>query len=385
VKKKLTVADAKLLLEAICAEHKGHDAEIMQGADGERLHALDVLAWINRFEPRASVSLKLAALFHDIDRVVNPKMGGGFKGDRSSRSYLLHKKRHARRSVRFIKPILLENGFPKALINRTEFLILHHDDLGEEVERIGDPELDHLVAADSFAFFTSIAPKLYAAEGPDRLRDKIQFMVQKLPENARATLWEHRLDHDVFEELKNDVIREYYLKNGRRERAYKYCPSCRKRLVRELINGRPHPTCAGCGFVFWNHAHPVTSVIIEDHGKILLVRRAFKPLQGYWCLPGGYIHYTELPQTAAIREVKEETNLDIQTQDLIGVYQIDNDPVGVNLDIIWTGLVLGGRLRTNEESTEAKYFDRNKLPLMIAYKHRQAIRDSDKEKGGCGQ
>jgi 8-oxo-dGTP diphosphatase len=130
--------------------------------------------------------------------------------------------------------------------------------------------------------------------------------------------------------------------------------------------------------VFWNHAHPVTSVIIEDHGRVLLLRRALKPLQGYWCLPGGYIHYSELPQTAAIREVKEETNLDIQTEDLIGVYQIDNDPIGVNLDIVWTGLVLGGRLCTNEESTEAKYFDRSTLPLLIAYKHRQAILDSDK-------
>ncbi len=348
----------------------------MQGAEGERLHALDVLSWVKRLNPDPTLALQLAALFHDIDRVVNPEMGGGFKGNRNTDEYLQHKKQHAGRSAAFVIPELARNGFDPETIARTEFLILHHDDSGEEVERYGDRELDALVAADTFGFFTSIAPKLFAAEGPDRLRDKIRFMIDKIPESARATLWETRLENQTFESLKNEVLRESYLNDGRRERAYRYCPTCGRDLKRKSIDGQSLLACEVCGFVFWNPPHPVTSVVIEREGKVLLIKRALKPLQSYWCLPGGYIRYAETPEAAAIREVKEETGLDVALGLLVGVYQIDNDPRGVNLDIIWTGSVVGSELIVNEESVAAQYFDYSSLPELIAYKHRQAIADS---------
>ncbi len=76
---------------------------------------------------------------------------------------------------------------------------------------------------------------------------------------------------------------------------------------------------------------------------------------------------------AAIREVKEETGLDVEINRLAGIYQIDNAPGGVSLDIIWKASVAGGLLQTNEESIEARYFEKETLPELIAYKHRQAI------------
>src|SRR5207244_4376997 len=105
--------------------------------------------------------------------------------------------------------------------------------------------------------------------------------------------------------------------HGQRERAYKYCPSCMNPLRRTLIDQQMLRACANCGFVFWNPPHPVTSVIIEDHKKVLLMKRALSPLKGYWCLPGGYIRYSETPEVAAVREVKEETGLDVDVNGLV--------------------------------------------------------------------
>ncbi|MFA4833798.1 MAG: NUDIX hydrolase [Patescibacteria group bacterium] len=170
------------------------------------------------------------------------------------------------------------------------------------------------------------------------------------------------------------------MKNNPREKEYKFCPSCTTKLSRKLIDKQKLLSCPKCGFVFWNNPKPVVSVILNKEGKILLIKRAQKPLIGYWCLPGGYVDYYEKPEEATIREVKEETNLNVKIKKLIGVYQIDNDPRGINLDIIYSGLITKGEIKLNEESQEFKFFTIDKLPRLIAYKHRQAIRDWKKIK-----
>src|SRR3989338_5292771 len=62
------------------------------GFDGEKNHALDVYKWVKEIKKNASTTLKIAALFHDIDRIITPGVGAGFKGDRTSREYKEHKK-----------------------------------------------------------------------------------------------------------------------------------------------------------------------------------------------------------------------------------------------------------------------------------------------------
>ena len=57
-------------------------------------------------------------------------------------------------------------------------------------------------------------------------------------------------------------------------------------------------------------------VIILNQGKILLIHR-LKSGQEYYVLPGGSIEKGETPQQAAIREIKEETNLDIYLERLV--------------------------------------------------------------------
>ena len=72
--------------------------------------------------------------------------------------------------------------------------------------RLNDIELNALVAADSFAFFTSFAQKILQDEGEERLRDKIKFMVQKMPAELQKILRQHQLNDPRFEVLKDEVI-----------------------------------------------------------------------------------------------------------------------------------------------------------------------------------
>lgn len=369
-----TIQSAKKLLREVCIKFNFNNKDIMQGVRGEEAHVLDVLRWVEKLNPKASVSLKLAALFHDIDRVITPKVGGGFKGDRNSKKYLRHKKDHARRSAEFIIPLLKKNKIANgATLKKARFLIVHHDDTGEEVAKINDSELNYLVSADSFAFFTSIAPKLFKAEGKERIKDKIRFMTDKLPDFARRLLRKQQLKNNIFNDLKNEIIGEYYVLNNPRDEEYKFCPTCSAKLARNRVDGKKLLSCSKCGFVFWNNPKPVVSVIIKKTNKVLLLKRAREPLKDYWCLPGGYVNYSEKPEEAAIRETKEETGLDVEIKKLICVYQINNDPRGINLDIIYTGSVAGGKIKTNTEISEFKYFSANKLPELIAYKHRAVI------------
>ena len=164
------------------------------------------------------------------------------------------------------------------------------------------------------------------------------------------------------------------------EKDYKYCPTCKEKLVRSSIDDRQLLNCKNCGFIFWNNPKPVVSILLYEGKKILMLQRANEPLKDYWCLPGGYINYDETPEEAIKREAKEEAGIEITIDNLVGAYRIDNDPRGVDIDIIFSGKSVG-EINLNSESKDFKYFEIDKLPNKIAYKHREAISDWLKTQG----
>jgi hypothetical protein len=151
----------KLVDEAADAA-RTRGGEIMHGLEVERGHGQVVLEWVEKLLPNASVELKVAAILHDIDRLVTPVVAGGFKGDRNSAEYEAHKKAHAQRSATYAAAKLAEHDVSRKIIERVSHLIIHHDDMGVEVARLNDIELNALVAADSFAFFYLLRPKDFA-------------------------------------------------------------------------------------------------------------------------------------------------------------------------------------------------------------------------------
>ncbi|HMA35133.1 MAG TPA: NUDIX hydrolase [Chloroflexia bacterium] len=101
---------------------------------------------------------------------------------------------------------------------------------------------------------------------------------------------------------------------------YTYCPVCATPLAEQLRFDRPRPVCPACGFIHFLDPKLVAVVVVEHAGQILLARRNTEPGRGQWSFLGGYVDRGERVEDAAIREVREEANLDVVLDGLLGLY-----------------------------------------------------------------
>lgn len=165
-----------------------------------------------------------------------------------------------------------------------------------------------------------------------------------------------------------------------------YCLRCGKPLVKGQVDGEPRDLCPDCGWVYYPHLKVGAGGLIEESGKILLVKRARPPWQGYWYLPAGYVECDEEPSSAAVREVFEETGLNVRVLGLRDVYYYGDDPRGSGVLILYNCQVVGGKLALSSESIELQYFGVHDLPGNIAsIAHERAIAawcDEVKNNGG---
>jgi 8-oxo-dGTP diphosphatase len=77
--------------------------------------------------------------------------------------------------------------------------------------------------------------------------------------------------------------------------------------------------------------------IFNSEGAVLLIRRKHPPLVGSYALPGGFVEVGETVEAACIREVREETGLDIDEPNLVGVYsRPGRDPRGHTVSVAFT-------------------------------------------------
>ncbi|MGI8650210.1 MAG: NUDIX domain-containing protein, partial [Rubrobacter sp.] len=70
-------------------------------------------------------------------------------------------------------------------------------------------------------------------------------------------------------------------------------------------------------------------IVLPQSGGVVLIRRRNEPFEGQWCLPGGFVEVGESVEAAAVREMREETGLDVKLERLVGVYSDpERDPRG---------------------------------------------------------
>ena len=111
------------------------------------------------------------------------------------------------------------------------------------------------------------------------------------------------------------------------------------------------------------------SVIVIEEGKILLVRHE-KQGRTYWVLPGGGVDFGEPLEQAAVRELKEETSLDIKVDKLVFVDDfIPEDRHRHVVDVYFTAKVVGGKLTLGPDSVmrEVRYFPIEDLAELPFY------------------
>lgn len=161
-----------------------------------------------------------------------------------------------------------------------------------------------------------------------------------------------------------------------------YCPLCGAKLEPIQRGGRERGLCPRCRILYYDNPLPATAAVVMDQeGRLLLVKRAKEPAAGRWSLPGGFIEGEESPVEGVKRELQEETGLRGEVKGLIGVFH-DQSPLYGPLVIIGYGLELvGGELRPGDDAEEAAFFSPEDMP-EIAFKSHKELAEEARRRWG---
>ena len=118
-----------------------------------------------------------------------------------------------------------------------------------------------------------------------------------------------------------------------------------------------------------NNLVPAASAVVaDDQGRILLMRRSDNDL---WSIPGGGMEVGERIGDTAVREVKEETGLDVEIDHLVGIYsnprhvvEYSDGEIRQQFSVCFACRVVGGGLMTSDESLEVGFFRPDEIESM---------------------
>jgi len=134
------------------------------------------------------------------------------------------------------------------------------------------------------------------------------------------------------------------------------CPKCQKEIE---VYRNPIPT---------------VDIIIEIESKgIVLIKRKNPPYG--WAIPGGFVDYGESLEEAAIREAKEETNLDVKLIKQFHTYSDPKrDPRHHNISTVYIAKC-EGIPKAKDDAIEVGIFIKSNLPEEVAFDHRSILAD----------
>lgn len=142
---------------------------------------------------------------------------------------------------------------------------------------------------------------------------------------------------------------------------YSFCPKCGGALGRRSLKAcePARLVCRVCGFVFFLDPKVAVGTVVSQEGRVLLLRRGIEPAYGKWVFPGGFVDRGEGIEDAAIRETREESNLEVRISRLLNIYSYPGNPVIV---IVYVGEVVGGQASAGDETLEARLFEPEAIP-----------------------
>jgi 8-oxo-dGTP diphosphatase len=122
-----------------------------------------------------------------------------------------------------------------------------------------------------------------------------------------------------------------------------------------------------------------TAIIEFPPEMILLIKRRTVPFKGYWALPGGRAEPDEQVEQTIVREVKEETGLDVMVVRKVGEYHEQGVQAGVEYDYYpacFLVKVVGGKIKKQQSEIEdIQLFSFDDIPKPLAFVHNQMVND----------
>ena len=124
----------------------------------------------------------------------------------------------------------------------------------------------------------------------------------------------------------------------------------------------------------------VDAIIDDNQGNIILIKRKYPPYKDYYALPGGAVEKGESLKQAVIREIKEETNLDITIESKIGVYdKPGRDPRGDVHSTAYKCRIIGSKdeIKSGDDSKDVIVISFKELKnIKLAFDHKEMLKDA---------
>lgn len=153
----------------------------------------------------------------------------------------------------------------------------------------------------------------------------------------------------------------------------KYCPRCGQPVVRKQVFGRERPVCESCDYIHFQEPKVAAAALIVQDDRVLLVRRSMQPERGKWTLPAGFVDADEDPAEAAVREVFEETHLEVEIEGLLDVIYGKEHPNGASIVILYKAKIRGGNLQPGDDVDAVDFYDPADLPPLGFEATRRAL------------
>ena len=140
-----------------------------------------------------------------------------------------------------------------------------------------------------------------------------------------------------------------------------FCRNCGNatNLIIPPGDNKKRDGCGKCNAIFYENPKIIAGCLPVFDSKILLCKRAIEPRVGLWTLPAGFMENNETCLEAALRESKEEANIQIEEPVFCGLFDL---PHISQVYIFYSGTILNGVFGAGIESLEVKLFKENEIP-----------------------
>lgn len=109
---------------------------------------------------------------------------------------------------------------------------------------------------------------------------------------------------------------------------------------------------------------------VKEQVKVLLIERKDEPCKGMWAIPGGFMNMDETTEEAALRELKEETGIELAKAEQIGAFsKVDRDPRGRVITVAYFAIIdHEAEAVGQDDAKQAMWFPLTNLPAL-AFDH----------------